>query len=111
MLSGASCAKVPLRLALVGVCCLASLSLITSYALGQQKDSRNIVRERIAVPVDGPVEDVLRFDTDLVAVDVRAQRFKIDPALVSAPLITTLVDATGLVIYMLIAKSILSSLR
>jgi magnesium transporter len=40
-----------------------------------------------------------------------AQRFKIDPALVSAPLITTLVDATGLVIYMLIAKSILSALR
>ena len=40
-----------------------------------------------------------------------AQRFKIDPALVSAPLITTLVDATGLVIYMLIIKSILSALR
>ncbi len=40
-----------------------------------------------------------------------AQRFKIDPALVSAPLITTLVDATGLVIYMMIAKAILSELR
>lgn len=40
-----------------------------------------------------------------------AQRFKIDPALVSAPLITTLVDATGLVIYMLIARSILSALK
>jgi magnesium transporter len=36
-----------------------------------------------------------------------ASRFKIDPALVSAPLITTLVDATGLAIYMLIAKAIL----
>ncbi|HVE91270.1 MAG TPA: magnesium transporter [Actinomycetota bacterium] len=36
-----------------------------------------------------------------------AQRFKIDPALVSAPLITTLVDATGLAIYLLIAKSLL----
>jgi magnesium transporter len=33
-----------------------------------------------------------------------AQRFKIDPATVSAPLITTLVDATGLAIYLLIAK-------
>ncbi|MCC6457604.1 MAG: magnesium transporter [Caldilineaceae bacterium] len=40
-----------------------------------------------------------------------AQRLKIDPALVSAPLITTLVDATGLVIYMLIAKALLPALQ
>jgi magnesium transporter len=33
-----------------------------------------------------------------------AHRFKIDPATVSAPLITTLVDATGLAIYLGIAK-------
>jgi magnesium transporter len=38
-------------------------------------------------------------------------RFKVDPALVSAPLITTLVDATGLAIYLLIAKALLSALR
>ncbi len=36
-----------------------------------------------------------------------AHRLHIDPAVVSAPLITTLVDATGLAIYMLIAKAIL----
>ena len=36
-----------------------------------------------------------------------AQRLKIDPAVVSAPLITTLVDATGLAIYLLIAKVLL----
>ncbi len=40
-----------------------------------------------------------------------AQRLKIDPALVSAPLITTLVDATGLAIYLMIAKVLLSQLR
>lgn len=40
-----------------------------------------------------------------------AQRFKIDPALVSAPLITTLVDATGLAIYLGIAKLLLDALR
>jgi magnesium transporter len=40
-------------------------------------------------------------------VPLAAQRLKIDPSLVSAPLITTLVDATGLAIYMLIAKAIL----
>lgn len=40
-----------------------------------------------------------------------AQRLKIDPALVSAPLITTLVDATGLVIYLSIARMLLTALR
>jgi len=36
-----------------------------------------------------------------------AHRVRIDPAVVSAPLITTLVDATGLAIYLLIAKTVL----
>jgi magnesium transporter len=36
-----------------------------------------------------------------------AQKLGIDPAVVSAPLITTLVDATGLAIYLLIAKFML----
>lgn len=37
-----------------------------------------------------------------------ARKFSIDPAVVSAPLITTLVDATGLAIYLLIAKAVLN---
>lgn len=40
-------------------------------------------------------------------IPIMAQRFKIDPTVVSAPLITTVVDATGLAIYMLIAKALL----
>lgn len=36
-----------------------------------------------------------------------AQRLKIDPTIVSAPFITTLVDATGLIIYFMLAKAIL----
>lgn len=36
-----------------------------------------------------------------------ASRLKIDPAVVSAPLITTLVDASGLAIYFLIARALL----
>jgi magnesium transporter len=36
-----------------------------------------------------------------------ARKIGIDPAVVSAPLITTLVDATGLAIYLLIAKALL----
>jgi magnesium transporter len=40
-------------------------------------------------------------------VPIAAERFGVDPAVLSAPLITTLVDATGLVIYFSIAKLIL----
>ncbi len=40
-------------------------------------------------------------------IPIAAQRFGVDPAVLSAPLITTLVDATGLVIYFTIAKLIL----
>lgn len=36
-----------------------------------------------------------------------ADRVGVDPAVVSAPVITTLVDATGLVIYFLIARAVL----
>ncbi|HEY3119772.1 MAG TPA: magnesium transporter [Vicinamibacteria bacterium] len=40
-------------------------------------------------------------------IPIAASRFGVDPAVLSAPLITTLVDATGLVIYFSIAKVIL----
>lgn len=40
-------------------------------------------------------------------IPIMAQRFGVDPAVLSAPLITTLVDATGLIIYFTIAKLIL----
>jgi magnesium transporter len=42
------------------------------------------------------------------SIPLLAHRFNIDPAVVSAPLITTLVDATGLAIYLLIAKAVLN---
>ena len=41
------------------------------------------------------------------AMPLVARRIGIDPAVVSAPLVTTLVDATGLVIYFSLAKVIL----
>jgi magnesium transporter len=40
-------------------------------------------------------------------VPIVAQKMKIDPTVVSAPMISTVVDATGLAIYMLIAKVVL----
>jgi magnesium transporter len=36
-----------------------------------------------------------------------ARSLNIDPAVISAPLVTTLVDATGLVIYFLVAGAVL----
>jgi magnesium transporter len=36
-----------------------------------------------------------------------ADRLGIDPAVVSAPLVTTLIDATGLFLYFLTAKAVL----
>jgi magnesium transporter len=43
-------------------------------------------------------------------IPIVAERFGVDPAVLSAPLITTLVDATGLVIYFTIAKIILAQI-
>ena len=40
-------------------------------------------------------------------IPIAAERFGLDPAVLSAPLITTLVDATGLVIYFSVAKLVL----
>jgi magnesium transporter len=41
------------------------------------------------------------------ALPLLARRVGLDPAVMSAPLITTFVDATGLIIYFLIARSVL----
>lgn len=41
------------------------------------------------------------------AIPLAARAAKVDPAIVSAPFISTLVDATGLVIYFLIARAVL----
>ncbi|MFQ5399854.1 MAG: magnesium transporter [Anaerolineae bacterium] len=41
-------------------------------------------------------------------VPIVAHRFKIDPTVISGPMIATIVDATGLLIYFLLAKAILN---
>lgn len=45
------------------------------------------------------------------AIPIIAQRLKIDPTVISAPLITTLVDASGLFIYLSIAQLMVSALH
>jgi magnesium transporter len=50
---------------------------------------------------------VIWANTVATIVPIFAERFKIDPTVVSAPMITTIVDATGLGIYFLLAKWVL----
>jgi magnesium transporter len=63
---------------------------------------------KLAVTVAVTMFSICVWSTTVAAlVPILAQRLKVDPAVLSAPLITTLVDATGLVIYFSIAKLIL----
>jgi Ca-activated chloride channel homolog len=56
----------------VGVYWLLFLVSVTPiHAFAQQKESASSERPRLVLPLDGRVDDVLRIDTDLVAVDVR----------------------------------------
>lgn len=63
------------------------------------------------VPVVAPtlVAIVTWANTIRSLIPLLPQRFKIDPALVSAPLSTTLVDASGLATYLLVAKALLTA--
>jgi magnesium transporter len=63
---------------------------------------------KLALTVAVTMFSICVWSTTVAAlVPILAQRLRVDPALLSAPLITTLVDATGLVIYFSIAKLIL----
>lgn len=114
----------------------ASTAVIRAMAVGEVRYSdlpRIVWREMrvglllgtmLAVAVFGPVS--LLWDTDLAfvvsitlilvctwatiagsALPLLAKRLGVDPAVVSAPVITTLVDATGLIIYFSVAIAIL----
>ncbi|MFQ2377199.1 magnesium transporter, partial [Aeromonas caviae] len=55
--------------------------------------------------------NVLWSATVASVIPIVLRRFRIDPAVVSAPFIATLVDGTGLIIYFEIAKLILPDLQ
>jgi magnesium transporter len=66
------------------------------------------VTVQLALTVSITVLVICTWSTTIGSViPLAAKRFGVDPAVLSAPLITTLVDATGLVIYFTIAKMIL----
>jgi len=66
---------------------------------------------RLALTVSVTMVSICVWSTSVGAlIPILADRFGIDPAVLSAPLISTLVDATGLIIYLTIAKMILSQI-
>jgi magnesium transporter len=65
----------------------------------------------LAVTIAVTIFAICTWSTTVGAViPIAAHRFGVDPAVLSAPLITTLVDATGLLIYLTIAKIILDQI-
>jgi magnesium transporter len=66
---------------------------------------------KLAVTIAVTVWAICVWSTTVGAIiPIVAHHFSIDPAVLSAPLITTLVDATGLLIYLSIAKLILDQI-
>jgi magnesium transporter len=95
--------KVVLREALTG---LTVGVMIATAALGQALLTGASLSLAITVAVT--MLAICLWSTAVGAlIPLLAQRVGLDPAVLSAPLITTMVDATGLVIYFLIAKTVL----
>jgi len=95
--------KVVLREALTG---LTVGLMIASAALGQALLTGASLT--LAITVALTMLAICLWSTAVGAlIPLVAQRMGLDPTVLSAPLITTMVDATGLVIYFLIAKSVL----
>jgi magnesium transporter len=51
---------------------------------------------------------VIWSNTVATLVPLLAERFRIDPAVVSTPMITTIVDASGIFMYLMLARLILA---
>lgn len=80
--------------------------LIGSVALGQAVMAG--ASTKLALTVAATMLAICAWATTVGAlIPLGAQRLGMDPAVLSAPMITTLVDATGLVIYFRIAKVVL----
>ncbi len=95
--------RVIFREALTGMLLGVALGIIA--VLGGWAVTRDL---RIGLVVGTSVVAVCAWSTCVGAlIPLGATRLKVDPAVCSAPFITTLVDATGLVIYFMIAKIIL----
>ena len=98
--------KVFVREATTGLLAGSLLSLV-AFGLGYWMTG-NI---RIGVTVAATVVTICVWSTAVGAlIPIGAHRLGVDPAVLSAPMISTLVDATGLLIYLTIARLILGQI-
>jgi magnesium transporter len=118
--SGAQASTVVIRAMAVGEVRFSDLPFVV------WREARVGVVLGVMLAVAGFVPVALLYDTDIALIvsitlvticswatlagsvlPMLAKRVGVDPAVVSAPLITTLVDATGLIIYFLVAQAVL----
>lgn len=89
-----------LRVALLMGAVMASVMMLVAGILGAGLD--------LAIVVSSAVFCIVIWATLIGAMlPLVLRRFRVDPAVVSAPLITTIVDGTGLIIYFTIARLVL----
>ncbi|MCL4806597.1 MAG: magnesium transporter, partial [Thermoanaerobaculia bacterium] len=85
-------------LILGGILCVIAVGRVTLWGVGPH----------LALTVGLTILAVCIWANAIAAlVPLLAEKLDFDPTVASAPLITTLVDATGLAIYLLIAKAVL----
>ncbi|OYT75986.1 MAG: magnesium transporter [Armatimonadetes bacterium JP3_11] len=82
------------------------VGVVNAYIWTPQKEAQ--VRMELALTVGLSQMAIIAMATTIgAALPLLAKRLNIDPAVMSAPFITTLIDAAGLMIYFIIAKLIL----
>lgn len=88
---------------------MAAFAFASLYALARPSTlPSGIVPSQIGLVVACTLPAVVIWSNAIATIiPVMAQRYKIDPTVVSAPMITTIVDATGLLIYFSLAMLIL----
>jgi magnesium transporter len=82
------------------------VGVVNAYIWTPQKEAQ--VRMELALTVGLSQMAIIAMATTIgAALPLLAKRLNIDPAVMSAPFITTLIDAAGLMVYFIIAKLIL----
>ncbi|MCL2817869.1 MAG: magnesium transporter, partial [Clostridiales bacterium] len=100
--------KVVWREVRVGVMCGAALGLVNFariYIMSSPKDTTALLTS-LTVTLS-LIMTVILAKTVGCILPIAAKRLRIDPAIMAAPLITTIVDATSLIVYFTIAKTIM----
>lgn len=84
------------------------VGILNAFIWTPQKDSTTRIQLALTVGISQAL--IITMATTIgAALPLLAKRLNIDPAVMSAPFITTLIDAAGLLVYFIVAKMILFS--